>query len=53
MVFVPFFGLTVLGKISDTMLDRNENGPLCFVPEFRGKAFNILPLRMRLAEVLY
>ena len=50
--FISFSALIVVAKAPKTMLNSNgESGHPCLVPDFRGNAFNISPLR-RLA-ILY
>lgn len=42
--------MTTLARVSSTILNRNgESDYLCFVPDLRGKAFNLLPLSMILS----
>ena len=39
-----------MAKTSKTMLNiSGESGHHCFIPEFRGNAFNFLPLRIMFA----
>ena len=46
----PFSSLISVAKISKTMFNNSgESGHPCLVPDFRGNAFNILPLRIMLA----
>uniref|UniRef100_A0AC11DD08 Uncharacterized protein n=1 Tax=Ovis aries TaxID=9940 RepID=A0AC11DD08_SHEEP len=42
--FISFSALIAVAKTSKTMLNSSgENGHLCFVPDFRGNAFNFSP----------
>ena len=42
-----------MAKVSKTMLNSSdESGHSCFVPDFRGNAFNFSPLRIKFAMVL-
>ena len=44
--FISFSALIAVAKTSKTMLySSGESGHLYLVPDFRGNAFNILPLR--------
>ena len=49
-IWIPFISFSVLiavAKTSKTMLNSSgESGNPCLVPDFRGKAFNFLPLRI-------
>ena len=48
--FISFSALIVLAKISKTILNiRGESGHPCLVPDFRGNAFNLSPLRIMFA----
>ena len=45
--FISFSALIAVAKIPKTMLTSSgESGHPCLVPDFRGNAFNFLPLRM-------
>ena len=45
--FSFFSSLTAVSKTSKTMLNSSdESGQPCLVPDFRGNAFNFLPLRI-------
>ena len=52
-IWIPFISLsslTAVGKTSKTMLNSSdESGHLCLVPDFRGNAFNFLPLKIMFA----
>ena len=52
-IWIPFMSLSALiavGKSSRTMLNSSgESGHNCFVPDFRGNAFNLSPLRIMFA----
>ena len=48
--FYSFFSQTAVAKTSKTMLNSSgETGHLCLVPDFRGNAFNVSPLRIMFA----
>ena len=48
--FTSFSALIAVANTSKTMLNRSvESGHPCLVPDFRGNAFNFLPLRVMLA----
>ena len=48
--FTSFSALIVVAKTSKTMLNRSgQSGHPCLLPDFRGNAFNFLPLRVMLA----
>lgn len=50
MPFISLSWLTVLAKISNTMLNRSsEGGNPWFLPNLGGKAFSLLPLSIMLA----
>ena len=49
-LFFPFSSLIAVAKTSKPMLNSSgESGHLCLVPDFRGNAFNFLPLRIMFA----
>ena len=52
-IWIPliyFLLLTAVVGTSETMMNSSgESGHLCLVPDFRGNAFNFLPLRIMLA----
>ena len=48
--FISFSALIAVAKIFKTMLNSSgESGRPCFVPDFRGNAFNFSPLRIMFA----
>ena len=48
--FISFSALIALAKTSKTTLNSiGETGNPCLVPDFRGNAFNVLPLRIMFA----
>ena len=48
--FTSFSALITVAKTSKTMLNSSgESGHPCFVPDFRGNAFNFSPLRIMFA----
>ena len=48
--FISFSVVTAMAKISKTMLNSSgETGHPCLVPDFRGNAFNLSPLRIMFA----
>ena len=48
--FISFSPLIAVAKNSKTMLNSSgERGHHCLVPDFRGNAFNFLPLRIMFA----
>jgi len=50
LLFQSFSSLIVVARTSKTMLNSsNESVHPCLVPEFRGNAFNFLPLRKMFA----
>ena len=52
-IWIPFISISALiamAKTSKTMLNSSgESGHPCLVPDFRGNAFNFLPLRIMFA----
>ena len=52
--FISFYALIAVAKTSRTMLySSGESGHPCLVPDFRGNAFNISPLRMFAVSLSY
>ena len=50
ITFISFYCLIPGSRIPNTVLNRSdESGFLCFVPDFRGKAFNFSSLSVTLA----
>ena len=50
LLFQSFSSLIVVARTSKSMLNScNESGHPCLVPEFRGNAFNFLPLKKMFA----
>ena len=48
--FISFSTLIAVVKTSKTMFNSSgESGHACLVPDFRGNAFNFLPLRIMFA----
>ena len=51
--FISFSSLIAVARISKTMLNTSdETGHPCIIPDFRGNAFNFLPLRIMFAVSL-
>ena len=51
--FTSFSALIAVANTSKTMLNSSrESGHPCLVPDFKGNAFNFLPLRIMLAVAL-
>ena len=51
--FISFSALIAVAKTSRTMLNSSGDSVYpCLVPDFRGNAFNFLPLRIVFAEGL-
>ena len=52
-IWIPFISFSALIAVAKTMLNSSgESGHLCLVPDFRGNAFNLSPLRIMFAEGL-
>ena len=50
ILFISFSSLIAVVKTSKTMFNSSgESGHACLVPDFRGNAFNFLPLRIMFA----
>ena len=50
ILFIYFSSLIAVAKTSKTVLNSSgESGHSCLVPDFRGNAFNFLPLRIMFA----
>ena len=48
--FISFYSLISVAKTSKAMLNSSgETGHPCLIPDFRGNAFNFLPLRIMFA----
>ena len=49
-VWIPFISFSALIDVAKTMLNSNdEKGHPCLIPDFRGNAFNVSPLRIMFA----
>ena len=51
-IWIPFISFSALVAVAKTMLNSSsESGHPCLFPDFRGNAFNFLPLRIMFAVV--